>query len=137
MAKILIVDDESEVRRAIVEIVQSGGHETHEGFDGVGALEGVKEHRPDVLLCDWMLPELFGGEVIQKIRSDSEYADFKDLPIIVVSDFADETSERKFTQAGANAFVAKNDNLEGMREELLAAITDLLEKSDDDRLEKL
>ena len=63
MAKILVVDDESEVRRAIVEIVQSGGHETEEAFDGVGALEGVKEHRPDVLLCDWMLPELFGGEV--------------------------------------------------------------------------
>jgi CheY-like chemotaxis protein len=126
MAKILVVDDESEVRRALVGIVKGAGHDTVEAYDGLGALDGVREHRPDLLMCDWMWPELFGGEVISTLRTDPAYAEFKHLPIIVVSDFADETSEKKFTQAGASAFVAKQDNLELLKDELLAQIQSLL-----------
>ena len=77
------------------------------------------EHHPDLLLCDWMLPELFGGEVIQRLRREPEYEEFSNLPIIVVSDFADETSEAKFKKAGADGFVAKLDDLDAMRSKLL------------------
>ena len=126
MAKILVVDDESEIRRTLVEIVGGAGHETVEAFDGLGALDGVLEHRPDLLMCDWMLPELFGGEVIASLRGDAAYAEFKNLPIIVVSDFADDTSEKKFTQAGADAFVAKQDNLDLLKADLLGTINRLL-----------
>lgn len=128
MARILVVDDESEVRRALVGILKHAGHDPVEAYDGLGALDGVREHRPDLLMCDWMLPELFGGEVISTLRSDPDYAEFKHLPIIVVSDFADETSALRFKQAGADAFVAKQDNLELLKTQLLAELNRLLER---------
>lgn len=127
MAKILVVDDESEVRRALVGILKHAGHEPVEAYDGLGALDGVREHQPDVLMCDWMLPELFGGEVISTLRNDPDYAEFKNLPIIVVSDFADETSALRFKQAGADAFVAKQDNLDQLETQLLAVLNSVLQ----------
>jgi len=132
MARILVADDESEVRMAIINILQEGGHETFEAFDGLSALDGVIEHGPDVLLCDWMMPELFGGEVIEKLRKDAEFEAFKDLPVIVVSDFADETSEKKFKQAGANGFVAKNDNIDVFKKDILQCVSQVLEDGAED-----
>lgn len=126
MARILVADDEPEVRRAIVAILHEAGHETREAYDGISVLDGVKDYRPDVLLLDWMIPEIFGGEVLAILRNQEEYRDFRKLPVIVVSDFDDETSLGKFKAAGANDFVAKRDNLDEMRDVLLERIAELL-----------
>ncbi len=126
MAKILVADDEPEVRSAIVNMLREAGHETDEAYDGLSALDAVKDCKPDMLLLDWMIPELFGGEVLDMLRNNAEYAEFKDLPVIVVSDFDDEASVRKFKEAGATDFVAKKDDLDQMKELLLERVAALL-----------
>jgi CheY-like chemotaxis protein len=127
MARILIADDEPQVRNAVVSIVKGGGHETFETFDGLGALMDVKELKPDLVLLDWMIPELFGGEVLDKLRNDPDYADVKDTIVIVVSDFTGDSNRDEFMRAGANAYVPKRDNLHEMKDELLSTISQLLE----------
>ena len=128
MARILIVDDEPQIRSAIAGIVSGAGHETHETFDGISALYDAKELKPDVLLLDWMIPEMFGGEILDHIRNDDEYSDIKDTIVIIVSDFEDETSREKFVSAGADEYVAKRDDPDQMKADLLGAIQRLLDE---------
>ena len=126
MAKILVADDEPEVRVFLVNILEAAGHETEEAFDGINALDMVVEFRPDVLLLDWMIPELYGGEVLQKLRNDPEYIEFRNLRVIVVSDFRDEKSLHDFRAAGADELVSKVDDREAMKGYLLPRINKLL-----------
>jgi CheY-like chemotaxis protein len=128
MAKILVADDEPEVRNAVVGILTNAGHETQEAYDGLCVLDTLREYKPDLLLLDWMIPELFGGEVLAILRTDPEYKEFRDLPVIVVSDFDDETSMSKFKGAGATDFVAKRDNPEDMKDLLLERVNAALGK---------
>lgn len=128
MARILVADDEPEVRNAIANVLREAGHEIEEAYDGLSVLDSVKAVRPDVLLLDWMIPELFGGEVLDALRNNEEYAAFKDLPVIVVSDFDDEGSVRRFQESGASGFVAKRDNLAEMQQALLERINAVLQK---------
>lgn len=122
MAKILIADDEPQTRSAIANIMREAGHETYEAFDGLGALFDVKELKPDVLLLDWMIPELFGGEVLERLRGDEEYSEVADTIVIVVSDFDDDASQENYRRAGANDFVAKKENLDELRDSLIKRV---------------
>ncbi len=125
MAKVLVADDEPEVRKAIVAMVAEGGYETAEAYDGLSALDAAITFRPDVILLDWMLPELFGGEVLAKLRKDKQYAALKDTVVIVVSDFDDDRSVQEYKAAGADGHVAKRDDPAEMKKALLSTISSL------------
>lgn len=122
MTKVIIADDEPEVRKVLSEIMREAGFETHETFDGLGALMDTKDMRPDLLLLDWMIPELSGNEVLKALRNDEAYADVQNTKVIVVSDFDDEASRRTFLHEGANDFVPKSDDSDVLRENLLTAV---------------
>ncbi len=126
MALIVVADDEPEVRKAVGGILRGAGYEVQEAYDGLSVLDVILEYKPDLVLLDWMLPELSGGEVLQKLRKEPEYKRFKTTPVIVISDFDDETSERTFRRAGADDFVAKRDNLDEFREMLLKRVAQIL-----------
>lgn len=71
--KILIVDDSMAMRRIVARTLRQagyGGHEIVEAPDGLKALEVVKASSPDVILCDWNMPEMSGLEFLQKLRAD-------------------------------------------------------------------
>ena len=122
MAKVLVAEDEPEIRNVLVKALAEAGYETRETFDGLGALCDVKEFKPDVLILDWMLPEISGNEVLNALREDIEYADYRDVKVIVVSDFHDEESRRTFFFAGADDFIAKMEDLDALKANLLAAV---------------
>lgn len=126
MSRIVIADDEPQVRKSLRNILREAGHQTEEAYDGVAAIDAVKSFRPNLLLLDWMLPELSGGEVLEKLRNDLDCEEFRELPVIVVSDFDDDASEVYFRRSGANAFVAKKGELDAMKESLLKCISQLV-----------
>lgn len=126
MALIVIADDEPEVRKAMRAILQGAGYEVQEAYDGLSVLDVIVQHKPDLVLLDWMLPELSGGEVLERLRNRPEYQTLKSMPVIVVSDFDDETSERTFRRAGANDFVAKKDDPDEFRKVLLKRVARIL-----------
>jgi CheY-like chemotaxis protein len=82
IARILIVDDEPDVRYLMRLIFESAGYQVTEARHGVAALKSVKARQPDLVTTDVMMPMMDGIEFIERLRSDPETAA---IPILVVS----------------------------------------------------
>jgi len=80
--KVLVVDDESNMRFLIRMILESAGCEVLEAAHGAAALERVKESRLDLMVTDLMMPVMSGRELVKRLRADPETAS---IPIVVVS----------------------------------------------------
>lgn len=129
MAKVLIVDDEPEIRRMLVEIVREAGHDAFEAYDGAQALLQIKAVQPDLVFLDWLLPELRGDAVLEKLRNDPEYTDVRDTVVVVLTDFAEALTRQDLQRLGANHVVAKQDTPEQMKEQIQMAMLGLSGKS--------
>lgn len=109
--RILIVDDEEEVRTLLAETVTSLGYEPEVAQDGMGALAAVKLDI-DLVLCDVNMPGMDGFEVVRQIREDP---DVTDLPIIQVTALAGKQDRLRAVEAGASDFIAKPVELTELR----------------------
>ncbi len=104
MHTVLVVDDQVDIRRMIM-IALSGDFDLLEAEDGVTALQMVRQHRPDVVLLDVMMPgEMDGLQVLQAIRSDPEV---KATRVIMVSAKGQVSDSELGMQLGANAYFVK------------------------------
>ena len=79
MKKILVVDDEKPISDIIKFNLIKEGYEVVTAFDGKEALKRFDDENPDLIILDWMLPELEGLEVAKEIRKSSH------VPIIMLS----------------------------------------------------
>ncbi len=122
MPKILVIEDEALVRANILEILDSSGD-----FDALGAENGLvgvrlaQEHRPDLIVCDIMMPELDGYGVLEALRADPATAA---IPFIFLTAKADQGDLRFGMNLGADDYLTKPFR----RTELLMAISTRLEK---------
>ena len=82
MARILIVDDEPDIRFMMRLIFERAGYGVLEARHGANGLESVKAERPDLVITDVMMPTMDGLEFITRLRSDPETAA---IPILAVS----------------------------------------------------
>lgn len=82
MSRILVVDDEPDLRFMIRLILERAGHEVVEAGHGGSALQCVRELPPDLVVTDIMMPVMGGVELIGRLRSDATTAA---IPILVVS----------------------------------------------------
>jgi CheY-like chemotaxis protein len=104
MARILVVDDERQILRNILEVLE------FEGFDAVGADNGrvgidmARQISPDLILCDIMMPEADGFEVIQTLRADPQT---RDIPIVMMSAKVDRDTVRMVMVEGASDYLSK------------------------------
>jgi CheY-like chemotaxis protein len=80
--KVLVVDDESNMRFLIRMILERAGYEVVEAVHGAAALERVKESRVDLVVTDLMMPVMTGRELVAHLRADPGTAS---IPIVVVS----------------------------------------------------
>ena len=72
MAKVLIVDDHAENRDLLVVLLEYAGHEPIESADGSDALLKVRQHRPELVICDILMPTMDGYEFVRRLRADPE-----------------------------------------------------------------
>lgn len=79
---ILVVDDEPDIRRMLKRLLTSRGHRVLEADRGMLALRMVKEHSPDLIVLDAMLPEVHGFDIARRIKGSQRYGK---TPIIMVS----------------------------------------------------
>ena len=79
---ILVVDDDAEIRQMVRRLLQAKGHQVIEADRGLVALRLVKEHTPDLILLDAMLPELHGFEIARRIKGSEKYGS---IPILMMS----------------------------------------------------
>ena len=80
--KILVVDDEDDIRRMLRRVLVERGYEVVEASRGTEALQMVREHAPDLILLDAMLPEIHGFDICRRIKGSQKYGH---IPIIMVS----------------------------------------------------
>jgi len=95
MAKILVVDDDPDMRLAIASVLSSCSYEVIEACDGQEALRKVKEEKPDLMLLDLLMPEMDGFAVVKELR-DSQKKGYPDVPILVISSVREEASHRRY-----------------------------------------
>jgi DNA-binding response OmpR family regulator len=79
---ILVVDDEPDIRRMLKRLLSTGGHRVIEADRGLHALRMVKEHQPDLIVLDAMLPEVHGFDIARRIKNSTRYGQ---IPIIMIS----------------------------------------------------
>ena len=79
--KILIVDDDSDVRRLYAIGLNQRGYEVKLAANGAEAVERIDSERPDFIFLDWLMPLMDGGEVLAKLSQNGNAS----IPIIVIS----------------------------------------------------
>lgn len=117
--KILIVDDQDQIRRVLRTTLVAGGYEVVEAHGGQEALEKIREQKFDVILLDVNMPDIKGIEVCRSIRSGS------DVGIIMLTVRDSETDKVVALDAGADDYVTKPFNTP----ELLARIRSLIRRN--------
>jgi CheY-like chemotaxis protein len=119
MAKILLVDDEPEIRYITRRMLERAGHSVVEASDGERALKMLKEERPDLVLLDVRMPGMNGWEVCRKIKSSSET---RHIPVVMFTVRTSKDSVKKSRECGAEAHINKPFE----REELLRVVGEML-----------
>jgi two-component system KDP operon response regulator KdpE len=110
--KVLLVDDDSTLRRTLGIGLRAEGHEVLFAADGRTALQAVREDRPDLVVLDLGLPDLSGIEVLRLLRGWST------TPVVVLSARAESAEKVEALDLGADDYVTKPFGME----ELLARI---------------
>lgn len=87
-AHILVVDDHREIAELVADTLAEEGYTVRVAHDGIGALQAIRENRPDLLLLDLSMPRMSGDELLRRLQADG----LRDLPVILMT--ADRSPER-------------------------------------------
>ena len=112
MKRILIVDDERQIVRMLRTALQSSGYEVAAAYNGIDALDRIKEQPPDLIITDLAMPEMNGVELTRAVRRQGE------TPVIVLSVRDSEAMKVRALDEGADDYVTKPFNMP----ELLARV---------------
>lgn len=104
MAKIVVIEDEFDIRDEVMTWLQFEGHEVYCAENGREGLETIFQEQPDLVLCDISMPEMDGFSVLFELRSDTEYVQ---LPFIFLTAVSDRESLRKGMNLGADDYITK------------------------------
>ena len=122
MAKILVIEDEFQIRLNLQMMLKAEGFDVNQAANGKEGLAKIAEAKPDLVLCDVMMPELDGFGVLEAVRGNPDNAD---LPFVFLTALDDRASMRRGMNLGADDFLNKPFT----RDELLAAISSRLTKN--------
>jgi DNA-binding response OmpR family regulator len=121
MKKILVIEDELAVRENLVELLEAEDFQVFCTDNGFIALSWAQENLPDVILCDVMMPEIDGYQVLKELRQVPVTAS---IPLIFLTAMADRADMRRGMELGADDYLTKPFT----REELLGAIASRLSR---------
>ena len=106
MAKILIVEDESSIAKALKLKLTEVGHEVLSAKDGKEGLEVALALHPSLILLDILMPNLNGEEMLAMLRKDDWG---KDVAVIVLTNFSDDERVERCVALGARSYLIKTD----------------------------
>jgi DNA-binding NtrC family response regulator len=119
--KVLIVDDEKEIGLALAHLIQRAGLTAVLAGDGESSLESIRTEHPDALIADYRMPGMDGMELLRRAKLLD-----KDLPVIMITGFAEVRGAVDAIRAGAHDYLAKPFN---HREVLQTVMTALGERA--------
>jgi two-component system, OmpR family, phosphate regulon response regulator PhoB len=103
-AKVLVVEDEEAISQLLAYNLEREGFRVDVAPDGEEALVALSEHRPDLVLLDWMLPKVSGIELCRQLRIKTET---REIPIIMITARGEEEDRVRGLDVGADDYVTK------------------------------
>lgn len=122
-ARILLVEDEPALREMVAENLRDAGFRVDEAQNVAAAWRHIRTDPPNVLLLDWMLPDISGLEFLRNLRRESAT---RELPVIMLTAKGAETDRVRGLEAGADDYISKPFSLR----ELRARVRAVLRRSD-------
>ena len=120
--KIFIIEDEPSIIQLFQHNLEKNGFLVSSSLNGNDGLKELKKFQPDLLLLDWMLPDLSGIEICKNIRKDNS---FKNLPVIMLTAKGEEEDKIKGLDSGVDDYLTKPFSFN----ELMARIKAVLRRS--------
>jgi two-component system chemotaxis response regulator CheY len=102
--RILVVDDESNIRRMVLRMLRQIGFKNVDENDGKTVLQAIKQRHYDLVICDWQMQPTRGIEVLEFLRADP---DLKKLPFIMLTGHNTSESVRAAVDAGTQGYITK------------------------------
>ena len=121
--KIFIIEDETSIIQLVQHNLEKEDFVVSSSTNGNDGLKELKKFEPNLLLLDWMLPDLSGIDVCKSLRRDKNY---KNLPIIMLTAKGEEEDKVKGLESGVDDYITKPFGFN----ELMARIKALLRRSD-------
>jgi len=118
--RILVIDDNADIRDLIQYIFEKAGKQVIQGEDGAKGLAQVKAHRPDLILLDTTMPGISGLDVLKAIRSDRD-SEISSIPVVMLTANSAEADIKKAYDIGASSYIVKP-----FKKEMIVAEVDLL-----------
>ncbi len=119
--RVLVVDDSVTRRTLHLNLMRNAGYEVDAAVDGAQAWQKLQDGGFDLLISDVQMPQLDGLELTRKVRASEQLGH---LPVVLVTGLAGDDDERRGLDAGANAYVVKQDFAQ---DQLLQVVSELLE----------
>ena len=120
--RIFIIEDEPSIIQLVQHNLEKNGFIVSSSVNGNDGLKELKKFQPDLLLLDWMLPDLSGVEICKNIRKDNS---FKNLPVIMLTAKGEEEDKIKGLDSGVDDYLTKPFSFN----ELMARIKAVLRRS--------
>ena len=93
--KILIVDDDPDIREAISAVLEHYSYEVITASDGEEGLAKLKDERPDLMILDLLMPKMDGFSVLREIQ-DPRRSKYSNIPILVLTSVKEDASRRRY-----------------------------------------
>ncbi|MFC1903650.1 PleD family two-component system response regulator [Chloroflexota bacterium] len=93
--KILVVDDDPDIRDALAVVLESQGYQTVTARDGIEGLAALRAEKPDLMILDLLMPKMDGFAVLKELQ-DGRWFKYREIPILVLSSVREEASRRRY-----------------------------------------
>lgn len=120
--QILVIEDEQDIRESLLDILTLEGYSVASAENGLQGLEEISKKKPDLILCDIMMPDMDGFEVMKKIR---QLFPMFEIPLVYITALSERKDFRQAMNLGAEDFISKPFTVD----ELLTCVEVRLEKS--------
>lgn len=107
MSKVLIVEDEDFLIRALQDNLATEGSKTEVAKNGKEAIEKVEKDKPDLILLDLLMPQTDGFYVLEELKKNPKW---KLIPVIILSNLGEDVTIKKALSMGANDYFVKSQH---------------------------
>lgn len=104
--KILVVEDEATLQKALTTILSQEGFDVHSCMDGENGYKTALSSAPDLILLDLILPKMDGFEVLKKLKKEDKT---RDIPIVILTNLGSVNDIQKALDLGATTYLVKTD----------------------------
>lgn len=114
MTRIVCIEDEVDFRQTLVEFLEDLGYEVIEAGNGAEGLQTILQNKPALIICDRMMPEGSGAELLQTLRND--HPDLDGIPFIFLTALADRRDVHATAELSPAAYLTKPLDFERLEE---------------------